>query len=172
MTGRARGPASCAPPRMIFHLTPRLPFSCACRVTDAALPSAPATGPCKLAATMYSRPCCPPLMLCLQMGSTALTRAPRPCHLDATMHGQLMTHFLWHVQGGTRTAGIWTSIAEHPTSFAVTDLDGSEDGNEVAVDVAAELLPQAVSESIFSEVDCTAWLDTDRWVQHDWRAGW
>ena len=69
------------------------------------------------------------------------------------------------------SAGIWTNIAEHPTSFAVTDLDASEDGSEVAVVVAAELLPQAVSESIFSEADCTAWLDTDRWVQHDWRAG-
>lgn len=50
------------------------------------------------------------------------------------------------------SAGIWTSDAEHPTSFAVTDLNGPEDGNEVAVDVAAELLPEAVSESTFSEV--------------------
>ena len=64
------------------------------------------------------------------------------------------------------SAGIWTSVAVHPTSFAVTDLDGAEDGNEVAVNVAAVLLPQAVSESIFSEVDCPAWRDTDRWVPH------
>ena len=50
------------------------------------------------------------------------------------------------------SAGIWTSDAEHPPSYAVTDLNGPEDGNEVAVDVAAELLPEAVSESTFSEV--------------------
>ena len=114
---------------------------------------------------------CPPFMLCLQIGSTALNHAPGPCYLDAIMQGQLMTLSLWHLQGGKSSAGIWTSVAEHPTSFAVTDLDGSEDGNEVAVSVAAELLPQAVSDSLSSEVDCTAWLDTDRWVQHDWRAG-
>ena len=146
-------------------------FSCTCRVAGAALIPTPAAEPCKLAATMYPCSCCPPLMLCLQIGSTALNHAPGPCHLDAIMQGQLTTLSLWHLQGGKSSAGIWTSVAEHPTSFAVTDLDGSEDGDEVAVSVAAELLPQAVSDSLSSEVDCTAWLDTERWVQHDWRAG-
>ena len=58
------------------------------------------------------------------------------------------------------SAGIWTSIAEHPTSFAVTGLDGPKDGNEVAVDVAAELLPKVVSPSAQKTIAQNSWTLT------------
>ena len=59
-----------------------------------------------------------------------------------------------HSEGSLEDADVFLGMEGQlgEGDLEVADLNGPEDGNEVAVDVAAELLPEAVSESTFSEV--------------------